>query len=157
MYLITGRDGQEYGPVDVKEMSQWAREGRIDPDAPVEESATGRRYVAREMPHLAGILLEPELSSRPRDAFLEPSPRVVSSGVSPRQPRSKVVAGLLGMLLGAFGAHRFYLGYTRVGVTMVVLGACTCFSVTAVWGLVEGVMCLFGSMRDSDGRPLTDG
>ena len=30
------------------------------------------------------------------------------------EPKSKIVAGLLGVFLGAFGIHRFYLGYTTI-------------------------------------------
>ena len=74
-------------------------------------------------------------------------------------PRSKTAAGLLGILLGMFGAHRFYLGYNAVGVVMLLITLCTCFIgtiVTAPWGIVEGILCLTGSLNDADGRPLSD-
>ncbi|MBT2536508.1 TM2 domain-containing protein [Arthrobacter sp. ISL-69] len=32
------------------------------------------------------------------------------------QPKSKLVAGLLGIFLGGIGIHRFYLGFTEIGV-----------------------------------------
>ncbi|MCL2438380.1 MAG: TM2 domain-containing protein [Coriobacteriia bacterium] len=35
--------------------------------------------------------------------------------------KSKIAAGLLGILLGSFGAHKFYLGYTTPAVIMLVL------------------------------------
>lgn len=75
-----------------------------------------------------------------------------------RPPRSKVAAGLFGILLGPFGIHRFYLGYTGVGVAMLLLTVCSGFvlsPLTFLWGLVEGILCLNGSFLDSDGRPLT--
>ncbi len=31
----------------------------------------------------------------------------------------KLVAGLLGIMLGTFGAHKFYLGYTSEGVILL--------------------------------------
>jgi TM2 domain-containing membrane protein YozV len=66
---------------------------------------------------------------------------------------------LLGILLGMFGAHRFYLGYTAVGVVMLMITLCTCgigTIITAPWGIIEGILCLTGSMTDADGRQLTD-
>lgn len=67
--------------------------------------------------------------------------------------RSRWTAGLLGLLLGAFGVHRFYLGYNRVGILQILA---TCFTgVGALWGMIEGVMILAnGNMRDVYGRPL---
>jgi hypothetical protein len=75
---------------------------------------------------------------------------------SEHAPRSRLVAGLLGVLLGGFGAHRFYLGYPRQGVLMVLVTLLT-LGIGAVWGLVEGVLILAGSSTfrsDADGVPL---
>lgn len=70
--------------------------------------------------------------------------------------KSKLTAGLLGIFLGAFGVHRFYLGYTQIGVIQVVVTLVTC-GVGSIWGLVEGVLILTGSFdKDAEGRPLTD-
>ena len=35
--------------------------------------------------------------------------------------KSKLVAGLLGIFLGTFGVHNFYLGYTGKAITQLVL------------------------------------
>lgn len=79
--------------------------------------------------------------------------------------KSRVVAGLLGIFLGGLGAHRFYLGYTGIGILMLVLslafGGCIPivpgfgFGAVAIWGMVEGIICLCGGMRDADGHDLT--
>jgi TM2 domain-containing membrane protein YozV len=76
-------------------------------------------------------------------------------------PKSKLVAGLLGIVLGSLGIHRFYLGYTTIGIIQLVLGLggiLTCGITTiaaAVWGIVEGIMILTGSInRDASGQPL---
>ena len=35
--------------------------------------------------------------------------------------KSKMAAGLLGVFLGSFGIHNFYLGYTEKGLTQIIL------------------------------------
>jgi TM2 domain-containing membrane protein YozV len=77
-------------------------------------------------------------------------------GVIPGQ-KSKIVAGILGILLGGLGIHRFYLGYTTIGVVQIVVTVLTC-GIGAIWGLVEGILILVGSTitTDAQGRPLAD-
>ena len=79
------------------------------------------------------------------------------------EPKSKIVAGLLGVFLGAFGIHRFYLGYTTIGVVQlilsVLLGFFTCGVTTAIvglWGFIEGILIICGTVitTDSDGNLL---
>ena len=74
------------------------------------------------------------------------------------QAKSKVVAGILGILLGGFGVHRFYLGYTKIGVIQIVVTVFTC-GLGAIWGFVEGILYLVGASgytTDATGRPLKD-
>lgn len=79
------------------------------------------------------------------------------------QQKSKIAAGLLGILLGCFGVHNFYLGYTGKAVAQLLLtliGWVACGlgpAAAAIWGLVEGIMILTGSIK-IDGRnvPLSD-
>lgn len=63
--------------------------------------------------------------------------------------KSKIVAGLLGIFLGAFGVHNFYLGNTGKAVgqlcltifgSIVVVGPL----IASIWGLVEGI-CILAS------------
>jgi len=59
--------------------------------------------------------------------------------------KSKVTAGILAILLGGLGAHKFYLGNIGVGVLYLVF----CWTyIPAIIGLVEGIMYL--SMTDQD-------
>ena len=69
--------------------------------------------------------------------------------------RGKVVAGVLGILLGWVGAHRFYLGFHGIGVLQIVVTVLT-GGAGGVWGFVEGILCLTGNMRDAEGLPLRD-
>ena len=61
----------------------------------------------------------------------------------------KIVAGILAILLGGLGIHKFYLGYTTAGIIMLVVslvvGTFTCgigYSLMAVIGLIEGIIYL---------------
>ena len=68
--------------------------------------------------------------------------------------RNRWVAGVLGVLLGGLGVHRFYLGYTGIGVIQIVVSVCTVFIVGPIWGFIEGILCFCGAIRDVDGLPL---
>lgn len=74
--------------------------------------------------------------------------------------KSKTAAGLLGIFLGAFGVHNFYLGYTAKAVIQLVitlLTCCMCAPVAGIWGLVEGILILCGNISlDGKGYPLCD-
>lgn len=76
------------------------------------------------------------------------------------RPKSKIVAGLLGIFLGGLGIHRFYLGHTKIGVIQLLLtvfvGSFT-MGLVGLWGVIEGIMILTGSARfrtDAQGIPL---
>jgi TM2 domain-containing membrane protein YozV/ribosomal protein L40E len=85
-------------------------------------------------------------------------------GAPPNPLKSKLVAGLLGIFVGCFGIHRFYLGYNTIGVIQVLVtvvgGIITCgvgWLAGWIWGLVEGILILTGSInRDAQGRPLAE-
>lgn len=79
------------------------------------------------------------------------------------EPKSKLVAGLLGILLGSLGVHDFYLGNTRNGViklclTLIGWIACGLGPIAAgIWGLVDGIMILIGKVTtDANGVPLKE-
>ncbi|WP_049758776.1 TM2 domain-containing protein [Renibacterium salmoninarum] len=74
--------------------------------------------------------------------------------------KSKALAGLLGIFLGAFGVHNFYLGYTgkavaQLVITVLSLGFLSFVSV--IWGIIEGILILVSSdnfRTDAKGIPL---
>jgi TM2 domain-containing membrane protein YozV len=70
----------------------------------------------------------------------------MSSGAKPGRGKDKMVAGILGILLGGFGIHHFYLGSTTAGIVTLVLTCCT--GLGGILGLVEGIMLLV--MSDDD-------
>lgn len=76
------------------------------------------------------------------------------------QQKSKVAAGILGIMLGSLGVHNFYLGYVGKGVAQLLLTLLSCGMFTpivSIWALVEGIMILCGSINtDGKGIPLKD-
>lgn len=73
------------------------------------------------------------------------------------EQKSKMVAGLLGIFLGGLGIHRFYLGYTGIGIAQIVVTVLTC-GFGSLWGFIEGILILCGNTitTDAAGRPLKD-
>jgi TM2 domain-containing membrane protein YozV len=57
----------------------------------------------------------------------------------------KLAAGLCGILLGAFGVHKFLLGYTTEAVIMLVITVVSCgilAIIPSIIGIVEGIIYL---------------
>ena len=57
----------------------------------------------------------------------------------------KIVAGILAILVGSLGIHKFILGYTTEGVIMLLVSVLSCgilAIVMTVIGIIEGVMYL---------------
>ncbi|MET8283333.1 TM2 domain-containing protein [Micromonospora sp. NPDC005174] len=69
--------------------------------------------------------------------------------------KSKVVAGVLGIVLGFFGAGRFYIGDIKIGVLQLVVSVCT-LGFGSIWGFVDGILILINGGTDAQGRPLRD-
>ena len=59
----------------------------------------------------------------------------------------KVLAGILGSLLGGFGLHRFVLGDTTGGLIRIAITVVTC-GMGSLIGLVEGIIYLTKSDED---------
>ena len=72
--------------------------------------------------------------------------------------KSKLAAGLLGIFLGSLGVHNFYLGYTGKAVSQLLISILSCGTlaiISEIWGLIEGIMILTGSITvDGTGKPL---
>ena len=59
----------------------------------------------------------------------------------------KIVAGVLGILLGGFGVHRFYLGDVTGGILRILITLVTC-GAGHIIGLIEGIIYLTKSDQD---------
>lgn len=65
--------------------------------------------------------------------------------------KDRVAAGLLGIFLGSLGIHKFYLGYTKEGVIMLLVSVLTCgigASIMGIIGFIEGILYLTKSEED---------
>ena len=74
--------------------------------------------------------------------YAQPHPEPVS-------PKSWFTTVLLSFFLGGFGAHRFYAGKIGTAILMIF----TCGGV-GIWALIDFIMVLVGSFKDSDGLPI---
>ena len=74
--------------------------------------------------------------------------------------KSKVAAGLFGIFLGSFGVHNFYLGFTGKAVAQLLITILSCgilSPVSAIWGLIEGILLLAGeTSKDAYGNDLKE-
>ena len=92
-YNFIGADGQKYGPVTAEQLRAWVAEGRAN----------------------AQTLAQPEGSTEWKSLaqFGDFAPTLAAAQVPPviwtvDNRKSKLIAGLLGILLGGFGEHSKY-------------------------------------------------
>lgn len=93
-------------------------------------------------------------------ASLDQAPANPAAPAADANAKSKLVAGLLAIFLGAYGVHNFYLGFTGKAVAQLLISVLSCFTlsiVSGIWAIVEGVMILTGKNAvDAKGNALTD-
>ena len=121
----------------------------------------GAQYGAPQ--YNGGQYQSPQYTQPPQQTYYQPQYNVPPAGY---MQKSRMAAGLLGILLGSLGIHNFYLGFTTRAVVQLLVsligGVFTCGIATlaiAVWGFVEGVLLLTASpsrMYDGHGVILRD-
>ncbi|KAB7788683.1 TM2 domain-containing protein [Bifidobacterium cebidarum] len=123
------------------------------------------QYAQPQYGQPANPYTQPQYSS-PNPQYATPQYNAPQYGAG-HSSKSKLAAGLLGIFLGAFGVHNFYLGNTGKAVAQLLL---TCVGwiliglgplAATIWGLVEGILILtsrYGSPwhQDANGQELTD-
>ena len=68
--------------------------------------------------------------------------------------KDKTLAGLLALILGSLGIHRFYLGQYKLGILYIIL---LFTGVSAILGLIDAVMFLTMNQEDFDDKYNTRG
>lgn len=72
------------------------------------------------------------------------SPQPTSPAPSNPNESKRMMCGILAILLGHFGIHKFILGKTKPGVIMLLVTLLTCVGGPVMWviGIVEGIKYL---------------
>lgn len=106
-----------------------------------------------------GAAVQPYGAYNPYAAYgaLAPHPGA-PYGVDPKtglpfSSKTKIVAGLLQIFLGAFGVGRFYTGHYGIAIAQIIVTWVT-LGFGAIWPLIDGIIMLAGDVKDSDGYPL---
>ena len=66
----------------------------------------------------------------------------LNNQIQPFQENKKIASGILAILVGSLGIHKFYLGYTTEGIIQLVISICTCFTIGWLIPFVEGIIYL---------------
>ena len=61
--------------------------------------------------------------------------------------KSQLIALILVILVGGLGIHRFYLGYTTIGIIQLLTGG-GC----GIWALIDLVRIITGDLKPKDGE-----
>jgi TM2 domain-containing membrane protein YozV len=139
MYKIIGIDGRQYGPVSAEQIRGWIAENRVN---------------AQTIAQTEGAQEWKPISAFPE--FQAPASGVPPTIAPPQQSLAsrasiKIAAGICGILLGSLGIHKFILGYTAAGITMLLVTLLTCFIAAPIMhiiGLIEGIIYLCKSDED---------
>jgi TM2 domain-containing membrane protein YozV len=105
---------------------------------------------AGEVPELRALLGMGDQPPIAPPAINQPLPNIPPyAGAAPYNQADasskKIAAGILGILLGGFGIHKFILGMTLPGIIMLAVTICTCGFGAIVMhpiGLIEGIIYL---------------
>lgn len=146
------------GPVSEAELRDLADRGQLKPGDLVWKDGMAEWVPASSV---RGLLPEPRREPDRRDAYRErdrgrrddrDDDRDRDDYRRPRRPRgdsNRVGAGVVGILLGWLGIHKFMLGMTNAGLIMLLVsligGVLTCGAaavVMSIIGLVEGIIYL---------------
>lgn len=91
-------------------------------------------------------------------------------------PKSRLVAMLLALFIGSFGAHNFYLGKQSLAISQLIIFLISMIFmfgymstgliiymaiytiatlVVGIWVLVDFIFIIVGNAKDKDGKPVT--
>ena len=122
----TGSGGQWYGPYSSADLRAWLHSGQVSWDT---VASRGGDDPGRPLSAIAEFNPLPGLGLPP-------------GALGAAGAKDKTVAGVLGIVLGAFGAHHWYLGnYALAGIYLGV-GLFTVGTLPAIAGIIEGIIYL---------------
>lgn len=104
---------------------------------------------------------EPDTPPSPGPSGTEASPSP-QTPAPPDKTDKKLVVGILAIVLGSLGIHKFYLGYQTEGIIMLavtlVVGGFTCgagVGIMGIVGLIEGIIYLTKTDAEFDALYVT--
>lgn len=74
-------------------------------------------------------------------------PEAWNTPSTPREENKKVLAGVLALVFGCLGIHKFILGYTQEGIIQLVISIVTC-GLGGIIGFIEGIIYLTKTDED---------
>ena len=58
-----------------------------------------------------------------------------------QQENKKIIAGVLAIVIGSLGVHKFILGYTKEGIIQIILSIISC-GILGIIPFIEGIIYL---------------
>src|SRR5438552_2751061 len=108
MYIITGADGRDYGPVTADQLRAWIAEGRANAQTRVREEGVPDWKLLAEFPEFAAQLTLPPAPG------LAPAPFAVAP--TPRNNPMAVTGMVLGLLSITIGCCCYGLPFNLAGI-----------------------------------------
>jgi TM2 domain-containing membrane protein YozV len=106
----------------------------------------GKLNAAKSRYQAAMAKIDPSYSTSPSASGVG-STSAQKSTVAHGAASNKIPAGICGILLGAFGVHKFILGYSKEGLIQIVITVVTC-GMGGIIGFIEGIIYLTKSDAD---------
>jgi hypothetical protein len=154
MDILIHRDGQQYGPYTLELLQEYVSKGTLIPATdlawyegmgewlPLKDVLLRLTPAAPPTPQPSGPPVIPILSV----------PSITGSTETKAEPNQKTfwIAFVLCLLLGFFGAHRFYLGKKSAWVMLVTFGFC------GIWWLIDIILLLASQFTDKNKIPVVN-
>ncbi len=127
-------DGRPVGPIPWEQLYERAVRGLVRPEDPIWRAGMAQWVPARTIPELF-----------PSARTSQVPPPIQSFTPTTASGKSRVSAALFALLLGSFGAHKFYMGQTGLGIFYLLF---FWTAIPGIIGLIEGILYL--AMSDQE-------
>jgi TM2 domain-containing membrane protein YozV len=64
-----------------------------------------------------------------------------NQSINENRENKKLICGILAIVIGSLGIHKFILGYNQEGIIQIVISVFTC-GIGGIIGLIEGIIYL---------------